>query len=352
MTRLSAAERMRNIMKKNEAERPSDRLKAACGFITGAGGVSLTLFVTLLFGLICSVACGSRAREEAETQTVSVPLTMANSPNAEAKSQGSMQVDPEVQSQIDQIEAGKRVTLLKDAQSALGETQSALAALDKGDKQAASAALERATGKLDVVVSRDPSLAQAPVSVATTLIDVYTTPDTVEAVVREAKDDLARDQVQQARLLMRDVASEADIHVTEIPLASYPAAIRAVAPLINAGKLDEAKAALLAALHTLVIETYVVPLPRVRAEAMLGIAETLASKSDRKPDDVKQSRALIEEARRQIQLAEVLGYGTADSYKPLYSQLNQIEKQVDSGLAARGLFDRLRQSLNNFKFST
>jgi hypothetical protein len=63
--------------------------------------------------------------------------------------------------------------------------------------------------------------------------------------------------------------------VTELPLATYPAAIRAVAPLIDAGKTAEAEAALYAALNTLVIETYVVPLPRVRAQAMLREAEKL-----------------------------------------------------------------------------
>ena len=36
----------------------------------------------------------------------------------------------------------------------------------------------------------------------------------------------------------------------QIPLATYPAAIKAVAPLIDAGHMEEAKAALEAALNT------------------------------------------------------------------------------------------------------
>ena len=68
--------------------------------------------------------------------------------------------------------------------------------------------------------------------------------------MKRARDDLSRERVQDARLLVADLASEADIHVTEIPLATYAAAIRAVAPLINAGKVDEAKAALYSALNT------------------------------------------------------------------------------------------------------
>ncbi len=157
----------------------------------------------------------------------------------------------------------------------------ALAALDKGDKQAALSALEQASGKLDLVVSRDPKLAFAPIDVTTSIFDLYTTPDTVKSVVKEARDDLSNSQVQQARLLVTPLASEADTHVAQIPLATYPAAIKAVAPLIDAGKTEEAKAALEAALNTVVIETYVIPLPRVRAQAMLRQAEQLTAKANR-----------------------------------------------------------------------
>ncbi len=60
-------------------------------------------------------------------------------------------------------------------------------------------------------------------------------PDTVKAVVKLAKDDLANNQVQQARVLVEDLASQAEIYVTNLPLATYPAAIKAVVPLIDAG---------------------------------------------------------------------------------------------------------------------
>jgi hypothetical protein len=190
------------------------------------------------------------------------------------------------------------------------------------------------------------------VSVTTTVFDLYTTPDTVKAVVKQARDYLSKDQVQQARLLVQDLASEADIHVTEIPLATYPAAIRAVAPLVDAGKTDEAKAALYTALNTLVIETYIVPLPKIRAEAMLKVADTIASKTDRKEEDKTKLRSLIDATRQELQLAEALGYGTKDSYKPLYAQLDEIQRKTEGGQLGKGLVAKLRQSLKNFKFSS
>jgi hypothetical protein len=56
--------------------------------------------------------------------------------------------------------------------------------------------------------------------------------------------------------------------------------------------------------------------------------------------------------RNEIQLAEALGYGTKDSHKVLYAQLDDIQKKTDSGQNGRGFFAKLEQSLKNFKFST
>lgn len=60
---------------------------------------------------------------------------------------------------------------------------------------------------------------------------------------KEARDDLSNERVQHARLLVQDLCSEADIQVAEMPLATYRAAIKTVAPLIDAGRIGEAKAA-------------------------------------------------------------------------------------------------------------
>jgi hypothetical protein len=294
----------------------------------------------------CSVSTGATTNAPDSANAT----RQANKPKPEPKSTESRAVDTNVQSEVEKAEAEKRATLLQDAASALAETHNAVTALDKNDRKSAIAALERATGKLDVVVSRDKNLAFAPVAVSTTMLDLYTTPETVKGIVKETKDNLAKDRVQQARLLIQNLASEADINVTEIPLATYPAAIKAVVPLIDQGKINEAKAALYTALNTLVVETWVVPLPRVRAEALLAEANKLVNeKKDQEKDKV---RSLLDDTRRQIQLAEALGYGTADSYKTLYSQLDDLEKKVSSGQSSSSLFDRFRQSIKNFKFSS
>jgi hypothetical protein len=313
-----------------------------------------TATIILGFSLIGGVGCTSSANADKATPQISQtqPVKTADKPQAEPRSNDSKAADPAVQSELGRVERERREALLQDAQSALDETRNALAALDKGDSSAALAALARATGKLDLVVARDPKLAFAPVSVTTTINDLYATPETVKAVVSQAKDDLSSERVQHARYLVQDLASEADFHVAGLPLASYPAAIKAVVPLIDGGKTKDAQAALRAALNTIVVETYVVPLPKLRAEAMLAAADKLASKSDRKDDENRALNSLIESTRTQIQLAEALGYGTKDSYKPLYAQLDEVQKKTEGGKSGKGLLDKLRNSVKSFKFSS
>lgn len=313
----------------------------------------LPVTAVLIMGLCLMFGIGCRAvSKESKPSDREEPVPAADKASAEAKSAEAKSVDPAVQSEVERMEAEKRATLLKDAQSALAETRDALAALDRNDKQAALTALEDVTGKLDLVVARDPKIAFAPVNVSTTMFDLYATPETVKGAVRQARVDLSDNRVQDARLLVSTLASEADIHITEIPLATYPAAIKAVAPLIDNGNINEAKAALYTALSTLVIQTYIIPLPKIRAIAMLAAAETLANTRERKEEDAARVHSLIDATRRELQLAEALGYGTMENYKPLYAQLDDIQKKADSGQSGKNLFDRIRNSLKNFKFST
>lgn len=301
-----------------------------------------------------SAGCGSRShaassdRPVDSSQAASASVTQAQ---PEQKSGETKSVQPQVQTEINKADAEKRATLLTDAQSALEETRKALAALDRGDKKAALAALANASGKLELVVSRDSRLALAPVSVDTVVYDLYATPDAIKTVVKQVRGELSDDRVQQARRELQYLASEADVNVTELPLASYPAAIKAVAPLIDQGRLDEAKAAIATALSSLVIDTLVIPLPRVRAEALLGAAQQLTSKSSRTQAEQDRALALLAAARNEVQLAEALGYGTKADYKPLYSQMDDLQKAAKGGNAGTGLFDRVRESLKRFKFS-
>ena len=272
-----------------------------------------------------------------------------NDPAPEAKSEQTEAVESEVQAEIADRTAEKRKQLLSDAQAALEETHNAVKALDEGNKDDALAALERATGKLDLIVARDPALALAPVNVATIIRDIYAKPETAEAMVELAGDELDEGRVQHARALLDGLASEAEVQVTNLPLATYPAAIRSVAPLIDDGKMDEAGAALQTALSTQLVESHIVPLPKLRATAKLAEAEKLAEKEQRSDEENERLHALIEDARSDLKLGEILGYGIGGDYEELYDQLDVIQEKTEHGKSGKGFFRDIKKSLKNFK---
>jgi hypothetical protein len=74
----------------------------------------------------------------------------------------------------------QRKKIIGEAVAALAETKSALRALDAKKTEEALAALERASGKLDIVLARDPRLALAPIDVGVTTYDVYATLDAIK----------------------------------------------------------------------------------------------------------------------------------------------------------------------------
>jgi len=253
---------------------------------------------------------------------------------------------PSVQAQ-DQTEE-KRKTLLADATTAIQETQSALKHLDTGKNKEALAALERATGKLDIILARDPAMTLAPAGVNVITVDLEGGLDAVKALRKDIVDAIDAGRLQEARRLMGNLASETVVSVSNIPLATYPAAIKRAAKLIDENKIDDAKGVLQTALNTLVVTQTVVPLPIVNAEASLKAAETLAEKKDRKPEENTRLKASLTDARAQLERAEALGYGKKSDFVAFYQQLREIDQKTADNKSGTGFFAKIEASIADF----
>ncbi|HAW8126502.1 TPA: YfdX family protein [Escherichia coli] len=225
-------------------------------------------------------------------------------------------------------------------------TKSALAALDGKDTARALATLAEVTGKLELIVAREPTLALAGVDVRTIVHDLFANTETIEAMTDEALDALKHGEVQQARHVLALLASEIVITVTNIPLASYPAAVKAVVPLIDQGKIEEAKAALQSALSTLVEERSVLPLPVLRAKLLLKRAEPLVEDGQRSEASNERLETLLNEARQQLEMAELLGYGKRKDFEPLYAELKKIKEKTGGGGFGKGWLDEVKAKLS------
>jgi hypothetical protein len=74
-----------------------------------------------------------------------------------------------------------------DATVALAETKKALKALENKNNDEALKALAVVTGKLDLIVARDPKLALTPVDTEVVTYDLLTNLDTIKAIIKDAK---------------------------------------------------------------------------------------------------------------------------------------------------------------------
>ena len=45
-------------------------------------------------------------------------------------------------------------------------------------------------------------------------------------------------------------------------------------------------------------------------------------------------------------MAELLGYGTKESYKYMYDQIDHIERKIEGGKGGKGWFDKIKQQLS------
>jgi hypothetical protein len=243
--------------------------------------------------------------------------------------------------------AEKRKEIVEEATVAIRETQNALKALDEKKDKEAIAALEQATGKLTILLARDPELALAPASFNVVTYDLLADIDAVKAMREEIEDALHEGRVQQARHLIRNLASETVIRVSNIPLATYPDAIKQAANRIDDGKIEEAKRILQRALNTLVITDTIIPLPVVAAEDLLMKAESLTEKADRSKEEEERLAVLLKDARTELKFAQALGYGSKKDFKNLYDQLDQIQDKTKEGEAGSGYFTRIKGYLKD-----
>ncbi|MDZ7784030.1 MAG: YfdX family protein [Halioglobus sp.] len=272
-------------------------------------------------------------------------LSDTDKARTEAMKEATESVESDVQAMADEATGQRRKKIRQQAIDALAHTREALTALEEERVDDALEALALTTGKLELIMARDPELALAPTDVAVITHDVYASKQAIEDAIEQAEEALDDGEVQAARELLAGLGSEIIISVTNLPLATYPEAIKAVTPLIDDGEIATAKRSLQAALNTLVVTEHVVPLPILRANALLDSAEELAAKSDRSDSEAEELDNQLKAARNQLEMAELLGYGDEKRYAPLYKELESLQKKVRKGDSDSNLFDKVGNSM-------
>lgn len=253
-----------------------------------------------------------------------------------------LQARPDIETQHTQAQQQAQSTVDRDAAAVITETRAALEAIEKNDKAAALAALERATGKANILLARNPAAAFIPTDAEVQLIE--TAPADL-ATISTATDAVSvainRKDYPLARVLLDSLRSEIRIRSYSLPLATYPAALLEAARLLEAGQTDEAGAALRAALTTIVIVDRSIPLPLIEATSAIASAEAARTR------DKPAALAHLAVGRDALRRAQALGYIETSSATGLETAIAGLERQLRGAGDSTAAFGKLRSDLGD-----
>ncbi len=235
--------------------------------------------------------------------------------------------------------------LIKEAIRAIQFTQDAIIYLNANKKQKAIQSLKNAVGELAVVLNSPNPPYLLPVDIQIEAYQFAGKMQNIAALVKHAKILVEQNRLPQAREVLNTLRDEIDIKTVNLPLATYPAALNLAIKYINEGKIKNAKDVLAMALSTLVEVNTIIPIPLIKAQALVINAQKIVKK------DKKEAVKYLEEAKRQLKLAEMLGYSSTSSvtYKQLRDAIKNLEKEIKANHKTSNLFENLLQKLKIFK---
>ena len=235
-----------------------------------------------------------------------------------------------------------------EAIQAVVQTQNTVQLLANKKADEAIKQLEEVIGKIEIVTARYPELELLPIDVNVKTNDLITDINTVKQITKDAEKALKKEHLQEARALLSGLSSEINITTVNIPLGTYPNAIKTAVKLIDENKLDEAKLVLENTLNELVFEEDMLPIPILQAEVMID--EAMARHLEDRKENKTIVLNLLDNAAYQLKLAEVLGYGGKDKmYKELHNDIKSLKKSANSDKDLIDLFNKLKVKVKNFK---
>ncbi|HEY2471116.1 MAG TPA: YfdX family protein [Terracidiphilus sp.] len=303
-------------------------------------------FIAIAFAVCMGSAGCNSNRPAAETkQTTPSTQPQAQQQNTSVSRQrqdAERQVRPEVEKQRNEQNQQAQSTLNQDAIAAIEQTRNAINAIATGKNHEALSDIETATGKINILVARNPATALIPVQVEVDVIDNAPRDEkTLKRISSDAESAVALRDYPTARVLLDGLRSEIRERTYSLPLATYPIALQNAARSLDAGKADDASNVLLTALNTLVIVDQVTPIPLVLARAAVDTAQ------DKSKTDKNTAQTLLTTAGNELKLCSQLGYAShVPEYESLNGELDTLQKQLKGTTDTGSFFARLRSDMD------
>jgi hypothetical protein len=265
-------------------------------------------------------------------------------PDASARARVQASAQPDVEKRRLEAETEAKRTLDQDAIAAVDETEKAIAAIASGNTDEALTAIERATGKINVLTARDPATALLPVRLDVEAIDLAPVdPAEIKKLSDAAESAVGKGDFPQVRTILQHLISEIRVRTFNLPLASYPSALKEAARLLDQKRNDEAAAVLVTAVNTLVMIDHVTPLPVVFAEAAVIAAQGVSA------TDKDAAQKILPIAKQELDRAKLLGYAANDpEYLALNNAISDLEKQLKGNSDTASAFTKLKDKISSF----
>ncbi len=239
-----------------------------------------------------------------------------------------------------------QVTLAKEAIKSLEMTTEALEALHKKDAKLAKEKLEKALGKLELVLSAKEAPVLLPIDNVMSAYEYIGGKKDIQHTLKSVKELLLEGKVQVARELLSTLRSEIDVTVVSLPLATYPDALKLAGKYIHDGKLDRAQSVLEVALSTFDKEVAIVPIPLLKASDLIAVSATLAKEGKK-----EEALQYLKSADDELDIAQTLGYvsHSDSSYASLHKEIEDVRKEIRGENKSEKFFDTLKKTLKDFK---
>jgi hypothetical protein len=239
----------------------------------------------------------------------------------------------------------RQVKLVKEALSSLELSAKALNALNNNQTEDAKKNIELALGKLESILLAKDTPKLLPIENRMVVKNFIGSAKDVEIALDKVKALLDKGHVQEAGELLYSLQSEIDITVVNLPLISYPDALKLASKYIIEEKPAKAKEVLRLALSTFTEVNQIIPIP------LINTVQLVATASDIAKENREQALKHLAMASDELDKAEKLGYvsKSTTTYKELHQLIKGVEKEVKGPNKAEKLFKELGEKLKEFK---
>jgi ribonuclease HII len=238
-----------------------------------------------------------------------------------------------------------QVKLIQEALNSLEIATKALKNLEDNKKDEAKKNIELALGKLEVILTSKDVPKLLPIKNRLIVKNFIGGAKEVESALKKVKILIDNGKIQEAGELLISLQSELDIVTVNLPLSTYPDALKLASKYLIEGEIEEAKDTLKLALSSFANIQTIIPIPLINTVELVAVASNKA----------KENRDLalkyLSSAHDELNKAEKLGYisKSTTTYKELHTLIEGVEKEVKGPNKAEKLFDELGEKLKEFK---